>query len=204
MDTNINTELQSTSDEVLVAIVQSEDGDGQHTAFAELVERYEVKMTRYANKFLYSYEDRQDAVQEVFIKVYKNIKSFNISKRFSPWIYRIAHNTFINHIKKNKHEKLGIFDADQFFAWHFADESVVSEREQKEEREVLDQCLEKLDAKYREPLVLYYFAQKDYKEIAEILELPTATVGVRLRRGRAKMKDIYNIINLSTSSRQVK
>ncbi len=191
----MDIDLEKMSDADLVALVQSDKSDDVHSAFAELVGRYEGKMTRYANKFLYSYEDRQDAVQDVFVKVYKNINSFNMSQRFSPWVYRIAHNTFINHIKKNKHEKLAIFDADQFFAWHAVDESAVSDSKQREEREVLNQCLEKLDAKYREPLVLYYFAQKDYKEIAEILELPTATVGVRLRRGRVKMKDIYNIIN---------
>ncbi len=196
MNTTTDTRLQQKSDEGLAKLVQDESmSSGGHNAFAQLLDRYETKMTRYANKFLYTYEDRQDAVQDVFIKVYKNIQSFNTSKSFSPWIYRIAHNTFINHIKKSKHEKLGIFDADQFFAWQARDEHEASDREQKEEREVLNQSLAQLSAKYREPLVLYYFEQKNYKEIAEILELPVATVGVRLRRGRVKMREAYNIIN---------
>ncbi len=188
MDSNAD----NISDEKLAQVVQSADVDESHRAFASLVERYEKKITRYANKFLYVYEDRQDAVQEVFLKAYKNIQSFRVAEQFSPWIYRIAHNTFINVIRKQKRESTISFDTDQIFAWQIPDIKQEEERGQKEEREILDQCLGRLHVKYREPLVLYYFEGKDYTEISEILQMPVATVGVRLRRGRELMKSFIN------------
>lgn len=178
------------SDEALAAIMQEGGRAEAAEALAQLVERYEPKITRYANKFLHTYEDRQDAVQEVFIKVYQNIRSFRTKERFSPWVYRVAHNTFLNFIKKQKREHISTIDADQFFSWSAADEGVHKDHEQKLDRDMLDACLGELDVKYREVLVLYYFEEKNYKEIADIVRIPVATVGVRLKRGRDKMQAI--------------
>ncbi|PCH92054.1 hypothetical protein COB80_00920, partial [Candidatus Kaiserbacteria bacterium] len=100
-----------TTDEDIVQRVQSGDTE----AFALLIELYEKKITRYANKFLYNYQDREDAVQDVFIKAYQNIQSFRSGERFSPWIYRIAHNTFLNVVRKQSREKVSFFDTDQLF-----------------------------------------------------------------------------------------
>ena len=169
--------------------------NGDKNAFGILVERYEPKLSRYANKFLYNYEDRQDAVQDVFIKTYQNIQSFRSGERFSPWIYRIAHNTYINVIKKNGREKVSSFDSDTLFSFNIKDENIEDLREQSEEREVLEQSLMKIDTKYREILVLFYFEEKSYEEISEILKIPKATVGVRLKRGRQQMQKHYKSIN---------
>ena len=175
-------------DESIAALVQS----GTTDAFAVLVERYEKKMTRYANKFLYNYQDREDAVQDVFIKAYQNIQNFRTSERFSPWIYRIAHNTFINVVRTQSREKVSFFDTDQLFAANVPDENEEQVREQSLDREMLEQCLDKLDVKYREVLVLFYFEEKDYNEIAEIIRIPRATVGVRLARGRERLRNAYD------------
>lgn len=180
------------TDEALAARMQEGTEEQAAEALAELVARYEQKMTRYANKFLYNYEDRQDAVQDVFIKVYQNIRSFRTEERFSPWIYRIAHNTFINVIKKQSREKVSTIDADTFFAWGAADESALAHHEQKLDRDLLDSYLSTLDVKYREVLVLYYFEEKRYKEIADILQIPAATVGVRLKRGREQLTQAHH------------
>lgn len=175
------------TDEEIAALVQQ----GNTDAFGDLVERYEKKIMRYANKFLYVYQDREDAVQDVFVKAYQNIQSFRTSERFSPWIYRIAHNTFLNVVRKQSKEKVSLFSTDQLFGLHIADTQERERTEQAHEREVLDQCLDALDIKYREVLVLYYFEEKGYEEIADILRIPKATVGVRLARGRERMKTIY-------------
>ena len=84
------------SDEDIAREVQQSSTE----AFGLLIERYEPKILRYGRKFLYQYEDVEDAVQDTFIKAFTNIQSFNSDLKFSPWIYRIAHNTFINVIKK--------------------------------------------------------------------------------------------------------
>ena len=169
------------TDEELAKLVQQ----GNSTSFDVLVERYEQKLLRYGNKFLYNYEDVEDAVQEVFLKCYKNIQSFNTKKRFSPWIYRVAHNTFINIIRKNKREPLSFFDPDTFFARSIkAKEDTEKKADEHFNRKLTKKYLRKLKPKYREPLILHYIEEKTYKEISDILCIPISTVGVRINRAK--------------------
>lgn len=168
---------------------------GDARSFGLLIERYEPKITRYARKFIFNGEDAKDLVQEAFIKAYTNIQSFDAGRSFSSWMYRIAHNEFINAIKKKSRMPIFQFDFDAVFPQPVAEETADSETYKKELREMLDKCLGKLDPKYREPLVLYYFEDMDYKEIADILEVPVSTVGVRLQRGKANLKKIVNEFN---------
>jgi RNA polymerase sigma-70 factor (ECF subfamily) len=168
---------------------------GEVESFGLLIERYEPKITRYARKFIFNGEDAKDLVQEAFIKAYTNIQSFDAGRSFSSWMYRIAHNEFINAIKKKSRLPIFQFDFDTIFPQPVALETADSEMNKKELREMLDKCLGKLDPKYREPLVLYYFEDMDYKEIADILEVPVSTVGVRLTRGKASLKKIVSNLN---------
>jgi len=163
---------------------------GNAESFGFLIERYEPKITRYARKFIFNGEDAKDLVQEAFIKAYTNIQSFDAGRSFSSWMYRIAHNEFINAIKKKSRMPIFQFDFDAVFPQPVADETADSETNKKELRQMLDKCLGRLNPKYREPLVLYYFEDLDYKKIAEILEVPVSTVGVRLARGKANLKKI--------------
>ncbi len=164
---------------------------GDRELFGILVERYEKKLLRYAKKFLVAHEDARDLVQEVFVKAYVNIRSFDAERRFSPWIYRIAHNEFVNVGKKRWKEKLFSFDLDILFPHPASREGADADMNTREIRRMLDACLDEIDAKYREPLVLYYFEDMDYREIADILRIPSSTVGVRLQRGRAMVKKLF-------------
>ena len=176
-----------TTDEDIVRRVQQGDGE----SFGLIVERYAGKLGRYARKFLLGPEDSQDLVQEVFIKAYRNIKSFDADRRFSPWIYRIAHNEFVNAGKKRWKEKIFSFDFDTLFPHPMAREAADAGVEAREAREMLDECMGMLDAKYREPLVLFYFEGMDYREIADIMRIPVSSVGVRMARGRDRLKKIF-------------
>ncbi len=177
--------MEDKTDEELVQLVL----DNKTEAFGMLVERYEKKLLRYGRKFLYDYENIEDTVQNVFVKAYVNIKGFDIKKEFSPWIYRIAHNEFINIIKKKKREPFLFFDADIIFSFAGKD-NFLKEIERKEEKEEIEKHLSKLKTRYREPLVLYYFEEKSYQEISDILEIPISTVGIRLKRGRNEIKKL--------------
>ena len=169
------------SDEEIAAQVQAGDAD----AFGRLVERYEEKMLRYGRRFLSDADDVKDLVQDVFLKAYTNILSFDISRKFSPWLYRIAHNEFVNALrKKSGREIFSIFDFDVLFPHLVSDESTESAASRRELRNMLDHYLNRIDSKYREPLILYYFEDMDYKEISDVLRIPASTVGVRLRRGK--------------------
>jgi len=150
--------MQEISDEIIVGRVQSGDAD----EFASLMDRYEKKITRYGKKFLSQPDDIKDIVQEIFTKAYVNIKSFDCKRKFSPWIYRIAHNEFVNALKKKKSEKLSFVDFDLFFPHPAAKEAADSDIERADLRRLLDGYIEKLPVKYREPLILYYFEEMGY------------------------------------------
>lgn len=175
------------TDEQVVRMVQS----GKVESFGILVKRYEAKMLRYARKFLFNYHDIEDLVQEVFIKAYTNIQSFDASRKFSSWLYRIAHNQFINAIKKKGKEAVPFFDLDILLPRSISKEDADKSVNQRELRQILNKCLDKLGPKYREPLVLYYFEELNYREIADVLHIPMATVGIRLKRGKEIMKNFY-------------
>lgn len=178
--------MDQRSDEAIAAAVQRGDVD----AFRDLVERYEPKITRYARRFLFDGDDAKDLVQEVFIKAYVNIKSFDVDRRFSPWLYRIAHNEFINVLKKRTKERgnVSLFDFDVLFPHLIAKEDADTPARQHELKAMLERSLNDIPPKYREPLTLYYFEELDYREIADVLRIPVSTVGVRLQRGKAMLK----------------
>ncbi|MFA7286694.1 MAG: RNA polymerase sigma factor [Patescibacteria group bacterium] len=175
------------SDEEIAASVQR----GDVSAFAALVERYEGKMLRYARRFLSTREDAEDKVQDVFLKAYVNLNSFNAKRRFSPWLYRIAHNEFVNAIKKSGHDALPFFDPDVLFPHPIAAERTDKNILERELRDAFDELIQLLDVKYREPLIFYYFEDMSYQEIADILEIPIATVGVRLLRAKEALRQLY-------------
>lgn len=186
-------EANQASDEDIVKMVQA----GKVVHFGRLVERYEAKMLRYGRKFLFGYNDIEDYVQEVFLKAYINIQSFDTSKKFSSWLYRIAHNEFVNALKKKKKEPLPFFNPDTLFPHPVAKENPEEEASRKELAGTLDGCLDKLKPKYREPLVLYYSEGLSYKEIADVLRIPINAVGVRLQRGKKMLKSLPSTLNMS-------
>jgi RNA polymerase sigma-70 factor (ECF subfamily) len=179
-------------DEEIVSRVQS----GDRELFGMIVERYEKKLMRYGTKFLSNSEDVQDLVQDVFVSVYQNIQSFNRSQRFSPWIYRIAHNAFVSGIRKNSRVPILMFDFDTFVSHAVYEDPAQVERERKEMREMIDKGLGEISPKYKEILILHYMEDLSYKEIADILEVPTGTVGIRLKRAKEALRKIYEKLNL--------
>jgi RNA polymerase sigma-70 factor (ECF subfamily) len=186
-------ELQT--DEQLVGLVTAGDTE----AFGILVERYEDKLLRYGRRFLWRTEDIEDIVQDVFIRAYQNIQGFDRAQRFSPWIYRIAHNAFVDVLKKRSRNPLTFigFDFDTLIPHASYDDPAEREREQASLRKELDLVLGKIPPAYAEVLALYYFEDLSYKDIAEVLRVPPGTVGIRLSRARTAMKKAYEKLILS-------
>ena len=175
------------NDESIVSRVQHGDAE----AFGVLIDRYDAKLKRYANKFLIYDDLRTDLVQDVFVKAYMNIQSFDTYKRFSPWIYRIAHNTFVNELSRRKSAPTRFFDADIFLPYLRAPETADQETYDKDLKEALDTSLSELPAKYREPLVLHFYEHMPYQDIGEVLQVPISTVGMRIMRAKQKLRKIY-------------
>ncbi len=178
----------SESDEEVAKAVQ--EGDGE--LFGELITRYEEKLKRYARRFLAREDEVEDLVQDVFIKSYTNIKSFNPELRFSPWIYRVAHNTFVNELKRKERYGSTIFDTDTMFAFMSAKERADTDTLTEENKKLIGESLSQLSPKLREVLVLHYFEDLSYKEISDVLQIPTTTIGVRINRAKEKLQKIIS------------
>jgi RNA polymerase sigma-70 factor (ECF subfamily) len=180
------TLLQDKSDEELARLMQS----GKTELFSLLIERYEKKIGRYARKFLADSDDINDVLQEIFIKVYVNIKSFDTTRKFSSWIYRIAHNELVNALKKREKRIFPIFNLDVFLPYNLSKDDFNKDIQTLDIKKTIDICLKKLELKYREPIILFYLDGLSYKEISEILRVPISTVGIRIKRAKEKMKNI--------------
>lgn len=172
------------TDEQIALLVQQ----GDKEKFGFLMDRYERKLFRYGQKFLFDHHNIEDLIQEIFLKAYQNIKSFDISQKFSPWIYRIAHNSFINAIKKTSRSPLSFFDFDTLIPHPEHVDEVAQEHDRKAMRKIIDQGLQKLSPNYREIIILFYLEDLSYKEIGDILHVPPGTVGIRLQRAKQQLK----------------
>lgn len=168
------------TDEELVLEIQK----GAEEPFGVLMDRYNQKLVRYGRKFLSNPDNIDDLVQEIFIKVYQNIQSFDAARKFSPWIYRIAHNSFVNQIRKNENEPLFFFNFDTVIEHPLYTDPTLEEKENEEMRVLVNKGVESLSPAYREIVTLHYYEGLSYQEIADILHIPIGTVGVRLRRAR--------------------
>jgi len=175
------SKLSTLTDEQVVHLIRTKDRE----LYAEIMTRYKSRLTRYANYLLSDSSHADDAVQQGFIKAYINLQSFDTKKKFSSWIYRIIHNEAINIVKKNKVE----IDISTQFSLASA-ENVEDEYIRNELTTITRYCITKLPIIYREPITLYFIDDYSYKEISDILRIPTSTVGIRLSRGKKYLKEI--------------
>lgn len=181
--------FQALTDEEVVILVQN----GNKDAYAEVLNRFEPKIKRYAMRFFREKEDVTDMVQDVFIKAYINLQSWNKDMRFNPWIYRIAHNEFVNKIAWKSIRKLVPIDSDELIPLAIsAPEDVMRDAIEGDEKRIMEKYLSQLDDKYKTPIILFYYDDLSYEEISDILQIPPNTVGVRIKRGKDKLKVIID------------
>jgi len=162
---------------------------GNRELYYELVKRYEQKLKRYVGRIINRPIEVDDIVQNVFIKAYKNLPTFQTNLSFSSWIYRIAHNETVNTMSSGFIQKIvslnlifGIGTIDN------TEERIVDE----EMKRQLKSCVNSLEIKYREPIVLFYYEEKSYEEISDILRIPVRAVGVLIHRGKLLIKKKCN------------
>jgi RNA polymerase sigma-70 factor, ECF subfamily len=169
------------TDEQLVEEVRSKNRE----LYSHIVDRYQSKLMRYAKYLVFDEFKSSDVVQETLIKAFVNLNGFDTSKKFSSWIYRIAHNEAMNLVKKHRRE----FPLDPELDAP-SNDNLEEEYTKKEIITKTHKCLDKIPVIYSEPLVLYYLEDRSYDEISDILRLPVGTVGTRISRAKALMKQI--------------
>lgn len=181
------------ADESDQELVQAVFTDRQ--VFGQLICRYENKLRRYLSRFLcQNRELTDDVLQDVFIKAYLNLNDYDQSRPFAPWLYRIAHNEAISHLRKMTSgvQTVSGEDAQAFIAQIADPENPDSLLWKGQSSQHIRKCLDALETKYRDVLVLRYMEEQSYEGIAEILQLPPGTVATLLRRGLLRLREIYN------------
>jgi RNA polymerase sigma-70 factor (ECF subfamily) len=188
----ILSDCENMNDEDLVSLTLK-DSDW----FFCLASRYEEKLTRYIKRISgMQKEEAEDVLQDILVKTYQNLNSFDTQLKFSSWIYRIAHNETVSAMRKRTIRQT-IFLGDEDMN-KFADTfDLVKEVEVSFDREIINAILSKMDYKYREVMTLRFLEEKDYLEIADILKKPVSTIGNLIARGKKIFKVEYELMNKS-------
>lgn len=172
---------------------------GQRASFEELVRRHQGTVYRICVRILRDEGEAADAAQEAFLKAFRNLSSFDASRAFAPWLYRIARNHALD---VARHRGLAVEvlerndpdeDEDEDGAGAVgrdvaADEpDALTQLEGHEVKSRIAAALASLDPKYREPIELFHYEGLTYDEIATTLGVPIGTVMTRIHRGRARL-----------------
>ena len=186
-------ELDSKTDEEIIDLIIE-----NQNYFYIIIERYEKKLLNYIFRISsVTQEEAEDILQEVFIKVYLYINSFNKDLKFSSWIYRITHNLLIDKIRKEKFViKINSEDKDKIIEKIKFDFNIEKEIDNTFLKNNIEKIFSEMDTKYREILELKYLEEKDYNEISDILKKPTGTVGTLINRAKKQFKEIVKSKNL--------
>ncbi len=168
---------------------------GREDGFEGLVRRYQRPITGYIFRMLGDYEASLDVSQEVFIKVYNSLSRYSSEYKFSTWLYRIAHNAAIDHMRRNSvsPQSLETENADGTYQLQIECPNPTPEqdRERSEWRTEIDNVVKRLPSAYRELILLRHSRDLSYDEIAEVTGLPLGTVKNRLFRAREMMREIF-------------
>jgi RNA polymerase sigma-70 factor (ECF subfamily) len=169
------------------------NGDGG--AFGLLVERYQDRLYNTIFRLVGSAEDARDLLQDTFVKAYENLDGFRGGSSLYTWLFRIAVNTCLSHRRKKKPVHATASqesDDDTSPADNWADPAAPDPSDPviaTETEAIVQQALNSLEEEYRTVVVLRDVQQCDYREMAEILDLPPGTVKSRLHRARLMLRD---------------
>lgn len=184
--------MEIKEEEKIVRQLQS----GDFSNYDKIVNSYKNRIFGMAYKFTNDYDETQDLAQEVFLKVYRQIKNFRGDSKLSTWIYRISVNTCLDWKKKknrlksinfssmvneeNKDQTIDIKDESML-----PDEVILKGEDQKQ----VHKLIYELSDKYKTVLIMYHFNEMSYSDIATALNIPQRTVETRLYRARRMLKD---------------
>jgi len=189
-------DLEKLSDEQLIYSFQ----DGNHDAYVEIVRRYKDRLTNFIYRYVGSYDECDDIVQDTLIKVYVSKHLYKEIAKFSTWIYTIAINLAKTKvIKKNRYKIFSLSSAydDEDKDFDIPDEvySPETDTDSKFQDAYIQKALNSIPENYRKLVILIDVEDFSYEEITEMTGLPMGTVKSRINRGREKLqkllKDIY-------------
>jgi RNA polymerase sigma-70 factor (ECF subfamily) len=167
---------------------------GDEYAYKQLLDNYRGAIFNLLFKMVRNKEETEDLVQEAFIKAFTALPSFNEEYAFSTWLYKIAINNCIDHMRKKRLKTYSmnkpVQSKDGELGREFPDSSMSPDRNilNDEKTRLIDSAIAELPENYKIAIVLRHSEEKSYEEIAEILEIPLGTVKARIFRAREMLK----------------
>jgi RNA polymerase sigma-70 factor, ECF subfamily len=187
----ISLNLASTPDRELVASAIK----GLEGGFEELVKRYQRPISAYVYRMVGDYESALDLTQEIFIKIYGSLSRYRPEYKFSTWIYKIAHNAAIDHLRRNSGRERSLHNGTESDSYDLPIESEGLSPEQQSERAErraeIEAVVRSLPTPYRELIFFRHSQDLTYEEIVEVTGLPLGTVKNRLFRAREMMRQQF-------------
>ena len=156
--------------------------------YATLVERYQRRLYWSCLRLLEDPDEAEDVVQEAFVRAYARLSDYDPAYRFYTWIFRIARNLCLNHLRRRKLWGFLSLSGEPGAPEPEADEDPAADMEGRELAEALAECLKALPADQRDCFQLRHAEEFSYEEIARTLRIPLGTVMSRLSRARDKMR----------------
>jgi RNA polymerase sigma-70 factor (ECF subfamily) len=166
---------------------------GDDNALKEIINKYTPQVYNFVRHFIGG-DEANDVTQEVFIKIWKNLKKFNKDKSsFKTWIFVVARNTVIDFTRKRKNIPFSSLDDEEnIFEENIKDEILLPDEalQKLQDADFLNSMLEKLSEQYKLILILHYQEEMTFREIAEILKKPLNTVKNYHFRAIKQLKDM--------------
>jgi len=187
-------DLAGRSDQDIVALARA----GEEAAYRELIRRYERPLFSLLYRMVRDRELAEDLAQETFVKALNAIESYRPEYKFSSWIFKIANNAAIDHLRRRELDTLSLEgsphaetpEAVEATALQIGDrqESPLDEVEARELGGQIEQAIARLRPEYRSCIMLRHVEGRAYEEIAEILNLPLGTVKTYIHRARNELR----------------
>ncbi|MBI2537085.1 MAG: sigma-70 family RNA polymerase sigma factor [Gemmatimonadetes bacterium] len=181
------------------AVVQRARG-GQESAYRELLHRYQGPVFSLIYRMVRDRELAEDLAQEAFVKALNALDSYRPEFKFSSWMFKIANNAAIDHLRRRQLDTLSLDGAPGATTPRQMEETSIqlSDKgetplqavEARELGSAIEQAIGKLRPEYRACIILRHIEDRPYEEIAEILDLPLGTVKTYIHRARAELKEM--------------
>lgn len=177
-----------------------EAAEGRESAFRELLERYERPVFALVYRMVRERDLAEDLAQDAFIRAFRGIGTYKPEYKFSSWIFKIAHNVTIDHLRRRRLDTISLegsryprTDEERERSRPVvasSDESPAEHLENQELRGEIEEAIGKLRPHYRAVILLRHVEGRSYQEIAEITELPLGTVKTYIHRARVEMRKL--------------
>lgn len=172
--------MQQAEEELLV--LEAQDGDNR--AFQQLYQRYQNALLRYGYKVSGDRQIAQDAAQEAWFRLARNIRQLDDPKAFKSWMYQLVHWSCIDLLKKTRgsDQQLDVSDVEP----EFSDDN-------SEQQESLNAAINRLPSLEKQMIHLFYLEEMSVRQVAQVLRISEGTVKSRLNRARRLLKERFDV-----------